>query len=68
MNLPRRLFPVRDSRGQAMLEYALVTCFVVLVSLVPYVKWTGDGATASLVTGYTDQCKNAIRFLALPCP
>ena len=65
MKLPRRPFPVRDSRGQAMLEYALVTCLVVIAALVPYVKWTGDSSFAS---GYTDQCKAAIAFLALPCP
>jgi hypothetical protein len=48
-----------------MLEYALVTCFVVVAALAPYVKWTGG---SSFANGYADQCKAAIRFLALPCP
>lgn len=48
-----------------MLEYALLTCLVAIVAFIPYVKWTGK---SSFATDYTKQCKEAIRFLALPCP
>lgn len=60
----------RDERGAAMLEYVLVSCIVVLAALAPYVKWTvkGDDTTASLVEGYTRQCKAAVQFISLPCP
>lgn len=61
---------LRDERGAAMLEYALVSCLVVVAALAPYVRWTvpGEGTTASLIEGYADQCKGAIQFLSLPCP
>ncbi len=60
----------RDERGAAMLEYTLVSCIVVLAALAPYVRWTGTGTdtTASLVEGYTRQCKGAVQFISLPCP
>ena len=60
----------RDERGAAMLEYALVSCLVVIAALAPYAKWTtmGDGTTASLIDGYARQTKAAIQFLSLPCP
>lgn len=65
----RRFWKAED-RGQAMLEYALVSVLVVICALAPYAKWTqpGEDTTASLITGYTTQCRNAIAFLSLPCP
>ena len=60
----------RDERGAAMLEYTLVSCLVVIVALAPYVQWTvkGTDTTASLIDGYTQQCKGAVEFISLPCP
>ena len=60
----------RDERGAAMLEYTLVSCLVVVAALAPYVKWTvkGTDTTASLIDGYTQQCKGAVEFISLPCP
>ena len=60
----------RDERGAAMLEYTLVSCLVVIVALSPYVQWTvkGTDTTASLIDGYTQQCKGAVEFISLPCP
>ena len=60
----------RDERGAAMLEYALVSCLVVVAALAPYARWTvpGTDTTASLVEDYTRQCKSAVQFISLPCP
>lgn len=60
-----------EEQGQAMLEYALVTVLVVIFALAPYANWTRPGeteSTASLIKGYTTQCKDAVNFISLPCP
>jgi Flp pilus assembly pilin Flp len=60
----------RSSQGQAMVEYAIVACFVVIAAFAPYVNWTGsrEGSTGALVTNYTARIKEATAFISLPCP